>query len=177
MIIQTLRAANTDLSGWDFGTVPEWFTALFAGAALMVVFTAVDQLRLHNRQLHRELENQYLQRFWTLWDRRTEKFKRTGRIKHADEAWIHDYLTLCKDQVELRELGRVTDDTWDFWARDMADLCFSYPELVSKAKAGYPELWSLLSHPDAQRAVEDRRVAVYDPLRLSRRKRRREGLT
>lgn len=175
--VEAPRAIRANVSGWDVGTVPEWFTAVFAGAALLVVFTAVGQLRLHNRQLHRELETQYLQRFWSVWDARTAKFKRTGSIKHAGQEWVQDYLTLCNDQVELRELGRVTDDTWRFWARDIARFCFMYPELMRQAKVGYPALGRLLLHSETQRAIEDWGVEVYDPLSWSRRKRRRQGLT
>lgn len=175
-----MRAAEvveTIISAWDWGTVPDWFTALFAGLALLVVFAAVGQLRLHNRQLHRELENQYLQRFWSLWDARSKTFRRTGKSKHARPGWIQDYLMLSNDQIELRGRGRVTDDTWDFWARDIARFCFAYPELVREAEAKYPAVWRLLSDERTKLAVADRSVAVYDPLGWPSWKRWRQGLS
>ncbi|WFP15562.1 hypothetical protein [Citricoccus muralis] len=171
-----VESADRFGSSWDWGTVPEWVTAAFTGMALIAVLAAVSQLRIHNRQLHRELENQYLQRFWGLWDARPEKFKRTDRIKHAGSVWIRDYLTLSNDQVELRELGRVTDGTWNFWARDIASFCFDYPELAEEARKNYAALRGLLSDPQIKRAISDRSVKVYDPLKWSRFERWRQGL-
>lgn len=173
----TFKSAESRVSSWDWGTVPEWLAAGFAGVALFAVLAAVGQLRLHNRQLHRELENQYLQRFWNLWDARSRKFKRTDKVKDAGSTWIRDYLTLSNDQVELRERGRVTDDTWDFWARDLAGFCFAYPQLAREAKDNYAALGKLLSDTQIKRAVDDRRVAVYDPLKWSAWKRWRQGLS
>lgn len=164
-------------STWDWGNVPEWITAIFTGLALLVVLAAVGQLRMHNQQLHRELESQYLQRFWSLWDARSKKFKSTGNIKHASAAWIQDYLTLSNDQVELRERGRVTDDTWDFWARDIARFCFAYPELVSESKDNHSALWKLLSDQRTKPAVDDKSSLVHDPLGWSAWKRWRQGLS
>lgn len=177
VVLSRHAVANNGESGLDWGTIPEWITALFAGLALFVVSAAVSQLRLHNRQLHRELENEYLQRFWAIWDGRTQKFKRTGNIKHAGGPWIQDYLTLSSDQVELRERGRVTDDTWDFWARDIARFCLAHPELLREARRSYPALRQLLTSPGILHATTDRNAEVYDPLGWSRRKRKRQGLT
>lgn len=159
------------------GTIPDWLTAIFAGLALLVIRAAIGQLRLHNRQLHRELENHYLERFWEIWDARSGKFKRSGKLGRADRTWIQDYLTLSNDQVELRERGRVTDGTWDFWARDIARFCVAHPKLVREASRNYPALSRLLSHPRTPATIEDRSAQVYDPLPWPEKERRKQGLT
>lgn len=176
-VLSSYLIVGQESSDLEWGTIPEWITALFAGLALLAVLAAVGQLRLHNRQLHRELESQYLQRFWNVWDARTSKFKRTGKIRDAGSAWVQDYLTLSNDQVELRQRGRVTDNTWDFWARDIIRFCHAYPELVDEANRNYPALSHLLSHPGAIHATVNQKVQVYDPLEWSRNKRRMQGLS
>ena len=42
-----------------------------------------------------------------------------------------DYINFCCDQIELRELGRITDNTWDFWSRDMKEF---YERVKSEEK-------------------------------------------
>lgn len=136
---------------------PNWAEALAAissAVTLVAVIIAYVQILNLNRQMHREFEMQYLQRFWKLMDQRSEKFKLTGRPKKSDRTIIREYLVLCEDQVALRALGRVTDHTWNFWRVDIHKLCTSesiYPTYRSTV-SDYPHLQRLIGNP------------MYDPL-------------
>lgn len=129
---------------------PNWaeaLTALLSVATLLAVILAAVQIRHVNRQMHRELEMQYLLRFWTLMDRRSEKFKVRGRPTRADKVLLQEYLGLCEDQNQLRSLGRVTDHTWSYWSRDIRAMCSTSAvkdELARADQADYPHVRRLL---------------------------------
>lgn len=138
--------------------LPNWaeaLTALLSVFTLVAVILAAIQIRHVNRQMHRELEMQYLLRFWTLMDRRSGRLKAKGRTSRADRVLLGEYLSLCEDQIQLRELGRVTNHTWRYWSRDIRAMCASDPvnnEVRGADQADYPLLRQLLSDKD------------YDPL-------------
>lgn len=167
------------------GTIPEWISAIATIAALAAIKAAVNQMQLQSRQLHRELESQYTQRFWVLWDSRPHEFFRTNIIDKSDQPWIESYLALSNDQIELRERGRVTDDTWDFWVRDIIRFCYSYDSLIVEAQNGFTALSKMLSSERTRDLVsksetEDIIISsgpVYDPLSWNDRKRKKQGLT
>jgi hypothetical protein len=95
----------------------EWFSlAVDAITALAIVFAAW-QLLSHSRQMHRELEGLYVQRYWELMDQRSESFIVEGDPRPRDRRVIHAYLQLCEDEIDLRRLGRLTDNTWKFCAK------------------------------------------------------------
>lgn len=167
-----------------WGTIPEWISAVSTIAALTAILAAVTQMRLQSQQIHRELESQYTQRFWSLWDSRPTKFFRTNTISRSVRPWVESYLALSNDQVELRERGRVTDDTWDYWARDIVRFCNSYDSLAIESRHGYPSLHKLLTSNETRdllvKDYADNVVIdtgpVYDPLEWSERRRRSQGL-
>lgn len=108
------------------GNPPNWaeaLTAVFSLATLLAVVLAAVQIRHVNRQMHRELEMQYLLRFWVLMDRRSEKFLLKGVPARSDKILFGEYLGLCEDQIALRSLGRVTDHTWSYWREDIRSMC------------------------------------------------------
>lgn len=86
--------------------------------ALAILF-AGWQLLYHSRAMHRELEMAYVQRYWQLMDDRSGSFVLTREPAPGDDVVISRYLQLCEDELELRELGRVTDATWAFWSKSM----------------------------------------------------------
>ncbi len=138
----------------------EWFSlAVDAITALAIVFAAW-QLLFHSRQMHRELENLYVQRYWELMDQRSESFTVEGDPKPSDRRVIHAYLQLCEDEIDLRRLGRVTDNTWKFWCEAIRSQATSpsYASFLSTAPA---DRWPLLRELTAQ-------PAAYDPLRDQR---------
>lgn len=137
---------------------PNWaeaLTAIVAAVTLVAILLAAVQIRHVNRQMHRELEMQYLLRFWGLMDRRSEKFRLRGKLTRSDRLLVQDYLGLCEDQIGLRRLGRVTDHTWSFWRDDIGAMCSSVPihnEICCAPQGRYPHLRRLLSDNE------------YDPL-------------
>lgn len=133
---------------------PNWaeaLTAVLSLATLFAVALAAVQIRHVNRQMHRELEMQYLLRFWVLMDRRSEKFMLKGIPTRADKILFREYLGLCEDQLALRSLGRVTDHTWSYWRQDIRSMCNT--EHVSRQlslsdQTGFIHLRRLLADED-----------------------------
>lgn len=142
--------------------LPNWaeaLTALLSFATLLAVAIAAVQLRHVNRQMHRELEMQYLLRFWTLMDRRSEKFRLRGILTRADKILFQEYLGLSEDQIALRSLGRVTDHTWRYWRQDIRSMCNTEPirgELLHSPQENFLHLRKLLADEN------------YDPLKKNR---------
>lgn len=86
--------------------------------ALAVVF-AVGQLRVARQQSHREFENLYVQRYWSLLDRFSEAAVLDDDLSawdRGDKAIALNYMRLCEDQLDMRRLGRITNSSWSFWA-------------------------------------------------------------
>lgn len=139
-------------------TLPNWaeaITAMFSLATLFAVVLAAIQIRHVNRQMHRELEMQYLLRFWVLMDRRSEKFMLKGTPTRTDKILFQEYLGLCEDQIALRGLGRVTDHTWSYWRQDIRSMCSTEHishQLTLSGHSGFRHLRGLLADEN------------YDPL-------------
>lgn len=133
--------------------MPNWaegVTALTSGLAFLAVVLAGVQIRHVSRQMHRDFESHYLLRYWALMDRRSRRFKLGGRPNRMDGVLIADYLALCEDQLTLRALGRVTDDTYGFWARDIVAQAGqgAYRAFLASAQVtDFPRLRSLLTQP------------------------------
>lgn len=81
------------------------------------------QLLLHSRQMHRDFEMLYVQRYWELMDKRSDEFLLNDDLMEMDRRVARGYLQLCEDEIDLRKLGRVTDNTWGFWAQCIAAQC------------------------------------------------------
>lgn len=109
--------------------------------ALAIIFAAW-QLLFHSRQMHRELENLYVQRYWELMSERSDSFVVSQVPTAADARVIHSYLQLCEDELELRRLGRVTDSTWAFW--DEAIRAQASAAGYRDRLDGYPDPWPRL---------------------------------
>lgn len=150
--------------------MPNWaevVTALVSCGALIAVVLAAVQIRHMNQQMHRDFEMQYLTKFWEIMDRRSDRFKLTGRMSRSDRAVINDYLVLTEDQISLRRLGRVTDHTWSYWRVDIKSMCSSDPArriLDSHDSDQFVLIRELLNSTD------------YDPLEMNRAKRAWLGL-
>lgn len=90
-------------------------TAFSAVGAITSAFVATMQFRATKIQEHRSLESMYLNRLWLILD----KMENSSDVEK--EHVYREYIEFCCDQIELRELGRITDDTWRFWSRDMRE--------------------------------------------------------
>lgn len=92
-------------------TIADIVVALFTVAATVGVFFLFDQVRLQRKQLHRDLENLYVERYWTVLDR-LEATKSGSRERGRA---VVAYLGLCEDQCDMRQQDRITDETWANW--------------------------------------------------------------
>lgn len=161
---------STELVGVVSRIPPNWaeaLTALLSVATLVAVILAAVQIRHVNQQMHRELEMQYLLRFWALTDQLSRKLKLKGVPSRADKVVLREYLSLSEDQLSLRSLGRVTDHTWQYWRTDIRAMCSAVAvrgELQSMSMAACPHVRRLLSDSE------------YDPLDKSRIWRHFKGL-
>ena len=134
---------------------------------LSIVF-AVTQIVAQTRQMHRDFEALYVERYWALMDRRSGEFERGGKPRKEDRLVIHQYLQLCEDEIDLRVEGRVTNDTWGFWERSIRAQATDpryLAALRSSAAHEYPSLKALLRTKEA-----------YDPLHWKASRRWWKGL-
>jgi hypothetical protein len=84
-------------------------------ATLVAIVFAAWQLLYHSRQMHREFEHLYVDRYWVLMDKRSVDFVVDGKVSRDERPIVRGYLQLCEDELDLRRLGRITDSTWEFW--------------------------------------------------------------
>lgn len=134
----------------------EVFSAIVQAFTALAIIFAAWQLMFHSRQMHRDFELLYVQRYWELMDRRSPEFALEHEPTPEDRLVIRAYLQLCEDEVDLRRLGRVTDSTWKFWSQSM----------VAQASApAYARELSLVGaerYPLVRRLIESQ--ATQDPL-------------
>ncbi len=99
----------------------ELFSILIQSFTAIAIVFAAWQLLFHSRQMHREFEHLYVARYWELMDQRSARFSCGGRPKKSDRRVVRGYLQLCEDQIDLRRLARITDNTWGFWCGAILD--------------------------------------------------------
>jgi len=90
--------------------VLDWVTA--AGVLLLV-----PQLRMAQRQRHRQFEDLYIQRYWTINDQSGDLTLTGSDVKQRNAV---AYFRLSEDQMEMRRAGWITDDTWRLWVDGIA---------------------------------------------------------
>lgn len=150
---------------------PNWTdiasVVISAITVLTIAFAAV-QLIFHTRQMHRDFESLYVQRYWALMDRRTPSFALDRVPTEGDRPIIRAYLQLSEDEIDLRRLGRVTDHTWAYWSGAIVDQCSTVgyqEELLATPEADYPRVRTLIA-----------RNGDWDPLEKGAIWRARHGL-
>lgn len=138
--------------------------AVFTIAATVGVYFVFAQVRLQRKQLHRDLENLYVERYWTVLDRLEATKPRSRGRRRAVVA----YLGLCEDQCDMRQQDRVTDETWAIWG----------PSIHSQL--GVEEYAGLLRKQPDDRLLHLRQMMVtgvaYDPTETPLRLRTKNGL-
>jgi hypothetical protein len=105
------------------------------------------QLLVQNRQIHRDFESMYVQRYWTIMDRRSRTWTLEGQYDSEDRVIARQYLLLCEDEIDLRARGRITDATWAFWGDAILTQATAAPyaaELTSSAPDEYLGLRAFL---------------------------------
>jgi hypothetical protein len=91
------------------------FSIAIQTVTLVAIILAAWQLLFHSKQMHRDFEVLYVQRYWDLMDKRSFSFSIDQVPSDGDRVVIRGYLQLCEDEIDLRRLGRVSDNTWGFW--------------------------------------------------------------
>ena len=117
-------------------SAPEWITAAASVLALLGVFAIAWQIVLQKRQLIRDIENDYVQRYWQIRD----EIDAAAPGSDEERRWRFAYVRLCEDEIDLHEMrGRVTSATWKQWDSGMrAELAANqlYRELIEGAPSG-----------------------------------------
>lgn len=150
---------------------PNWTDiagVIIAALTFLTIGVAAIQLIFHSRQMHREFENLYVARYWELMDRRSRSFVVDRIPTEKDRPIIRAYLQLSEDEIDLRRLGRVTDNTWRFWADAILEQC---------STAGYREELELApatDYPNVRHLIET--SGEVDPLSAKWGWRKRHGL-
>ena len=121
----------------------DWATFIVDALTGAAIIFAVWQLMFHSRQMHRDLESLYVQRYWELMDRRSIGWVTEDKTAPEDLPVIRAYLQLCEDEIELRKRGRVTDSTWAFWAVAIRDQCSQEPYAAALSDLPEEDLPSL----------------------------------
>jgi hypothetical protein len=152
--------------------------------ALIVTALGVVGVMFSLRQTYRErlrkFEEMYIQRYWKILDQLSLdalKGSDPPRIDAADEKVIRSYLFLCEDELEMRQHGYISDDTYKVWADGMRDQLLqpifanTWKQVHEEAKAHrtfpYEHLRHLLNSADS---------STGDPLTMSPLRRRVRGL-
>ena len=130
-------------------------SVVIQGITALAFVLAAWQLLFHGRQMHRDFEMLYVERYWKIMDERSPEWRNNGELQPRDHSLVQDYLQLCEDEIDLRKLGRVTDSTWEFWARAIVGQTSEWPyagELEDSAPHRYPRLRTLLDSNKGDRS-------------------------
>jgi hypothetical protein len=146
----------------------EWWGVILQAITVFAVGFAAFQLMFHSRQMHRDLEMAYVGRYWSLMDERSLEFVRSEQVSDRDRVVIFKYLQLCEDELDLRQIARVTDNTWGFWSQSM------YSQLDAAPYRNILQSLDSTMFPHVRRLLEA--GPDYDPLQKSTWWRRTRGL-
>lgn len=98
------------------GAWSSFASAAIGAAALATIIVVGVQIRLQRTQLHRDLENLYVTRYWSIMDRLADaEMAPAGEREARRTLAIRAYLQLSEDECDLRAADRVTDATWREW--------------------------------------------------------------
>jgi hypothetical protein len=88
------------------------------------------------KQRLRELEDNFVRRFWDISDRLSFEAHKgrsdDNEISRDDRDAALAYLRLCEDELDYRKLGWISNGTWRLWSQSMSTLLSRYP---------YMEVW------------------------------------
>lgn len=158
----TISTAASWAETW--GTVADIVAAILTAVTLVGVYLVLDQIKLQRKQMHRDLENLYVERYWTILDRL--ECAAPGSPEHRQA--VRAYLSLCEDQCDMRQQDRVTDETWVVWGPSMHNVLgdSEYAETLSQApESSYLHLRRMKSAGSG-----------YDPTETPLKRRAKSGL-
>jgi hypothetical protein len=152
---------------------------LIADVASVVTAVGVSlaalAIRQAQRQRIREFESFYVTRYWSLMDcLSVNALTGAGNgINEQDELTIRSYLRLCEDELKLRRLGYIADETWKIWADGIR---------TQLERAPFREVWmaveSEVDHSGNRdfALVRALQAGEMDPCRIPKWRRRLRGL-
>ncbi|MGP5523684.1 hypothetical protein ACTXM3_10360 [Glutamicibacter arilaitensis] len=104
-----------DFSSFGFVEWVDFSISFFTVVGVILIFFQIVGERSAR---HREFENMYVQRYWSITERLPSAFV-IGRTDYElDELQtiaMRDYVSLCEDELDLRKRGFITDRTWAVW--------------------------------------------------------------
>ncbi|GAA5228426.1 hypothetical protein GCM10025778_29600 [Paeniglutamicibacter antarcticus] len=155
---------------WDWADCIYFAVTILTGIGVLAIGWQIIGER---NARHREFENMYVQRYWDISSRMPSRFVH-GHVDYvpnnAERNALCDYLLLCEDELDLREQGFITDQTWHIW---MSGIVFALrdPQLIKLAQ-GFPS-----ERLDNFKAlIEDPRIE-FDPLKRTKLRRWWTGLS
>jgi hypothetical protein len=96
----------------------DWLEPVAWAATALTVIIAILTVRAAHLQRRRQFETIYVQRYWTLLDQLSLdalRSRQRPQISVTDQRVIRSYLRLCEDELELRQAGWITRETWRIW--------------------------------------------------------------
>ncbi|MEW1981222.1 hypothetical protein AB0333_09880 [Citricoccus sp. NPDC079358] len=143
-------------------------SAVVAIVAVVGVFMVRRQIMLQRRQMHHDLENLYVARYWDVMDRLAESRSADSSANRAKRRLaLEAYLRLSEDECDLRAHDRITDETWSFWKDGI---------LASLAKSEISDLLSESEPTELTHLRELQRDPGYEPSPTTIKKRQKLGL-
>lgn len=123
-------------------------TVITALAVVLALLSFVGE----KQQRHREFENLYVQRYWSLLDSMSDAFRLTSQVTESHDLRVaDDYLRLCEDQIDIRRMGLVTHKTWSFWGPSILEAIHSAPYedlLAAAGSSAFPGLRGFMRSGD-----------------------------
>ena len=114
---------------WDWADIAYFvFTALTGIGVLAIGMQIIGERTAR----HREFENMYVQRYWSISSRLPTRFIQGHSdytMNEDGKSAMYDYLLLCEDEMDLRKRGYITDQTWQIW---MSGIFFTITDLQCK---------------------------------------------
>ena len=154
-------------------TYASW-SIVFQAVTATAIILAAWQVTYHARQMHRDLEMEYVKQYWDIVKSSSNKWRASHFLEEpdseADARAIVDYLQLCEDELELRRNARVTDSTWALWAAAIASV-MNMPHF-RQALSGTPDEM----YVELRTMLTSQQPKTYDPLKRSLIWRRLHGL-
>ncbi|WP_108718487.1 hypothetical protein [Miniimonas sp. S16] len=150
------------------------FATIIVGVLTLVgaLYTWHHQARLTREQRVRDLELVYVQRYWSIRERMSIETRSDASraIDPRDRTAVADYLELCEDEIDARQRGWISDDTWSSWAAAIRGAAGN--EVLMGMLVELDREERLFTHLRSKKANDD----GWDPCTLPKRDRLRQGL-
>lgn len=124
-------------------------------ATLIAVCVAVFQLAQVRKQRARAFEDAFVHRYWQINDRLTweSHVRMDGPVDPRDKLAAVAFFDLVENELEMRRVGWISDDTWSFWASDTVSQLSAWPhrevwsEVIRARPDAYPGILRMLDSP------------------------------